>query len=192
MIKWQRLNDPAAEPITLAEAKEHLRAEDSFTEEDDLIESMISAARDYAEKYCNRSWASANFLYEFDRFPLASSPFFLLDPGITSVDSITYVDTDGDIQTIDDSTYSYNATRQIIITTAAWPTDFDTGLVVVVESGPDHSASPSPVFPNSVKMAIKLILTDFYENRAGKTDVNLYQNLAVEGLLHPYRVGLGI
>ena len=45
---------PFAEPITLSEAKEQLRLTALFTADDAYIASLISVARDQAEKYCNR------------------------------------------------------------------------------------------------------------------------------------------
>ena len=44
----------STEPVDTLEAKAQLRIEYSFTLDDAYIESLISAARDRAEKFCNR------------------------------------------------------------------------------------------------------------------------------------------
>jgi peptide/nickel transport system permease protein len=44
---------PASEPITLTEAKAHLRVD--FDDDDTLITAMIAAARGYVEEHCNRA-----------------------------------------------------------------------------------------------------------------------------------------
>ncbi|MDR1943975.1 MAG: head-tail connector protein [Synergistaceae bacterium] len=41
------------EPISLSEAKKHLRVE--FGDDDELIQGLIAAAREYAEGFMNRS-----------------------------------------------------------------------------------------------------------------------------------------
>jgi uncharacterized phage protein (predicted DNA packaging) len=41
-----------SEPISLQEAKKHLRVE--FDDDDDLIQGLITAAREYAEVFMNR------------------------------------------------------------------------------------------------------------------------------------------
>ena len=46
------------EPISPAEAKKHLRVE--FDDDDDLIEQLIRAAREYAEGFLNRRLAPAD------------------------------------------------------------------------------------------------------------------------------------
>ena len=46
---------PQVEPLTVAEAKVHLRVDDDLVEEDALIERIIKAARRYAEKETQRS-----------------------------------------------------------------------------------------------------------------------------------------
>lgn len=191
MIRLQRLSDPVTEPITVEQAREHLRNEDeAFDLEDPLIEALIGAARDYCEMYCNRSWASAEWRLTLDKVPRYGR-ICLSDPMTTAVDAVTYLDADDTEQTIPGTDYSYDSVRQLLIPGDAWPSDADT-VVIDYTAGPDHSASPAPIMPKSVIMAMKLVLTDFYENRAGKTDVRLYENQAVMSLLTPYRVSMGI
>lgn len=128
------ISPPAAEPISLEDAKLHLRV--SVTDDDSLITSLITAAREHAEVICRRAFISQQWLMTGDRFPspmvgkltefwtgqqwgLAGlggvSQFLPTDrtgygivlpiSSLRSVDSITYIDTGGVQQTLDPSTY---------------------------------------------------------------------------------------
>ena len=51
-----RVTDATVEPVTLAEAKQHLRVE--HTVDDALIASLITAARQHVDDYCEASFAA--------------------------------------------------------------------------------------------------------------------------------------
>lgn len=51
----QRTVEPATEPLTLNEVKRHLRCYDDITSEDDMISSLIVAAREWVEDFTNRA-----------------------------------------------------------------------------------------------------------------------------------------
>jgi uncharacterized phiE125 gp8 family phage protein len=82
---------PETEPITLAQAKAHLRVE--ITDDNDLIEALIVAARQLAEQRADRSMAEQGRRLILDHWP--SGPLYLPRPPIISVDAITYTDTTG-------------------------------------------------------------------------------------------------
>lgn len=50
----QRLSDPEIEPVTLAEAKRHIRAFANVTSEDDDIDMLVKVAREWVEDYTGR------------------------------------------------------------------------------------------------------------------------------------------
>ena len=52
-----RRTQPAAELVTLAEVKEQLRIDNSFTLDDSLLTGYIKTAREKCENYCNRYFA---------------------------------------------------------------------------------------------------------------------------------------
>lgn len=63
----QLISPPAEEPLSLAEAKLHLRVD--FSDEDALISALISAARQAAETITARQLVTARWKYILDAFP---------------------------------------------------------------------------------------------------------------------------
>jgi hypothetical protein len=63
----QLVSGPAVEPVTLTEAKAHLREIDST--QDALIGTLISAARLHAETVCRRAFINQQWKMTADRFP---------------------------------------------------------------------------------------------------------------------------
>ena len=83
---------PAFEPVTLAEAKLWLRIDHS--DEDSLVLELVKSARREVERFCGRQLINSTRIWRLDRFP--SSGVIRLDrPPLSSVSSITYVDTAG-------------------------------------------------------------------------------------------------
>jgi hypothetical protein len=68
--KLTRLVDAASEPLSLADAKNFLRVE--VDADDDLISSLISAARIDCETEVNRSFITTTWQLELDYFPANS------------------------------------------------------------------------------------------------------------------------
>lgn len=172
-----RLSDPVTEPVSLAEAKAHLRVD--VTDDDALITAIISAARDSAEMYCNRPWAAASFVETFDS--LVGTEIQLTATGVTAVSKVEYLDAAGAAQSI----------------TTGITLDALSGLVTLASavSGTRvkvyYSAGPATV-PASIKQALLLKIGDMYENRAAQQWQALYVNQATSSLMYPYRVRIGV
>lgn len=101
---------PYAECMTVEEAKLHLKIEEDTTEDDDLIASLLAGCRSAIEARTGanlsrmRSIMATTFQFKLNCFPgcaidLPRSP-------VLSVSSITYVDTDGNPQTLSSSYYT--------------------------------------------------------------------------------------
>lgn len=94
---------PFAEPISLAQAKRHLRVDG--TDDDTFITARISAARNYVEQYCDTQLVAATYKQVMDGFP-NSDEIWLDRPPLLDVTSIQYIDQNGTTQTLATTVYS--------------------------------------------------------------------------------------
>lgn len=96
---------PPAESITRAEAKLQLRlitdpADVSAHPDDGAVDGLIAGARRYAEHYTGRSIGSQTLEIALDDFPLCGYPIELPQGPVTSLESVTYTDVAGGMQTL--------------------------------------------------------------------------------------------
>ncbi len=126
---------PATEPVSLAEAKLHLRVETGMTDDDTLISALIVAARQVAETITRRALITQVWKLVLDQFPApgvnvgsanwygpqwGNSPgpltslradgrtgfeIFLAHDPIQTVDSVSYTDPDGNLQPLSSNQY---------------------------------------------------------------------------------------
>ena len=151
----------AAFPISLVEAKAHLKASE---DDDDLITSLITAATAYAERNTGTALAPQTWEYVEDAFP-ADEIEITLGP-IVSITSIKYLDADGVLQTIDSGDYSFDDASLTgrIVPALAWPTPQETINAVKVRF---VVGSTCPV---DVRHAILMLIGHWYDNRASVSD----------------------
>lgn len=93
---------PAVEPISLTEAKLHLRVDS--TTDDALIEGLVRSARLHIEAFTRRALGQQTWDDTRDAFP-CEGVWWLEKPQIQSITSITYLDTAGESQTWGSSNY---------------------------------------------------------------------------------------
>lgn len=185
-VTYKVTTEPTAEPITLTEAKNHLRM-DGIDADDDLINSLITAARQYCEMYCNRAFITQTITQAYDRFPDSGEVLRIAVSPVQSVTSVTYDDTDGNNQTWAASNYVVDRfTEPCEISEKNGVNYPDTvsqrnilRVIYVVGYGA-ASAVPSPM-----KQAILLMIGHFYLYRE---DTVSEKRTASERLLNMYRV----
>lgn len=179
-----RLSQPAVEPISLDDAKDHLRVD--ISDDDDLISALITAARERVENFCNRAFVSAEFavLYSGD-LPSGDAALWVPLPDVTDT-TVTYTDADGASASF--TGYTFDAERQTITPDDAWPSG--SNLRVGVTAGNEDS----PItLPGPIRSAILLYLADLYDRRtASFVDERYYENPAAVSLMMPYRVEMGV
>jgi uncharacterized phiE125 gp8 family phage protein len=158
------------EPVTLAEAKAHLRV--THTSDDALIGALITAAREDAEQITGRALAAAS--YRWASSETVSSVLRLPLWPVSAVTALTYEDADGARQTMASGDYTLDSDRSTV-TIDPLP-DFIANVSVAFDVAPD-------AVPETCKSAIKMLVEHMY---AG-TD-----RTAADRLLHLQRVNLGV
>jgi uncharacterized phiE125 gp8 family phage protein len=203
----QLITPAAEEPVSLAEAKLHLRVESA--DDDALIGSLISAARQAAETLTGRQFVTARWKLVLDSFPgpslmgvPAGLPFSL--PGhaillpkcpVQSVFAIRYLDMAGTTQTMPRVDYTADTAcepaRVTPVFGSAWPVSLPQigAVTLVFAAGYGDAAS----VPAGIKSWIKLRVGSLYAHReevallaSGKIESLSF----IDGLLDPYRVVL--
>lgn len=159
------VSPPAVEPVTLADAKEHLRVTEG--DEDDYISALVIMAREMCEEYQRRSYITAGFEFWLRAFPgreiiLPRSPLL----SVTEVSYFTSDDTetivDAAVYTVDDAT---KPGRIVLAESATWPTATlrsSKGVKIAFTAGYGPIASD---VPERMIHAIKLIVGNFFEER---------------------------
>ena len=182
------ITPPEFLPVTLQEAKDHLRVD--HADEDALIESLIMAAVDSVEGYTRRAIVTRLVDVYFDAFSaLMEMP---LSP-LKSVESITYIDADGITQTLADTEYNVYTSRTPGAIGPAygktWPSVQCQKDAITVRIQAGYGDAWNTV-PPAVRAAILLMIGHLYENREAVIVGQAVNTLplAVDALLAPYRV----
>jgi uncharacterized phiE125 gp8 family phage protein len=173
---------PTDTPVTLAEAKAQCRVEDDS--EDTLMTGLIAAATDYVEQYTGRAIMAQTWELTFDEF---ADSIALPKGPVTSVTSVNYYDINGDVQTLAASNYTVDLVSdpQWVVknSDASWPDTVDSINTVVIRFVCGYA-----VVPPSIKHAILLLISQWFDNRAAVTDKAMIAvPNAVEALLTNYR-----
>lgn len=155
----RRILDPIAEPVSLADMKLHLRVDSDY--EDDMINTLISTTRERAEDLTGRCLFYQQWVFSMDQFPRwygdgSGSTYFgqhhhprhhsmfrddnlaiILPRGpVLSVDSITWRDSSGTVNTLDPSLYNVDLLSEPArirpVYNGSWPFGiFDTNSVTI-------------------------------------------------------------
>lgn len=157
---------PEQEPVSLEDAKEHLRVEGE--DEDALIAMKLAAARSELEETIRRAIITQTWRLKLDAFPDGAGDILLPRPPLQSVTSITYVDADGATQTLATSVYEAQADEEPARVTLKygqnWPAVRDQPNAVTVTFEAGYGDSPEDV-PAPLRAWLLLRMAELYENR---------------------------
>lgn len=158
---------PTVEPVSLHEAKIWLRLD--HTAEDELVDSLIKMVREQVEER-GIAVISQTWDLRLDRFP---SVIRLPITPVEEITSISYVDSDGDTQTLAASAYTadvYSKPARIVPAYGtSWPTARSVPNAVTVRfvAGYGSGATPAEI-PERIIQAMRLALTTAYAMRGDR------------------------
>ena len=179
---------PAVEPVTVSEAKAHLRLDGSA--EDILIASLIVTSRLHVEAALGLALITQGWRLTLDRWPPGREPVrFPLRP-IAAVTSVTLYDANGDATLITSDRYLLDgqALSPRLIPNGGWtaPGRAHAGIEIEFEAGIGATAADVPA---PIRHAILLLVAHWYEHRdpleIGQAAAMI--PAAVSDLLKPYR-----
>lgn len=156
---------PATEPVSLAEAKLHLRVDGD--DEDTLIALQIAAVRQQVELEARRALVTQTLAVRLAEWPLYGR-LALPQPPLQSVTHIKYTDEDGTEHTMSSGDYVCYTDPEpghiVLKSGRTWPSaDLQAGESIVITYVAGYGA-PTAV-PARYKQAILLWLGAWYENR---------------------------
>lgn len=172
---------PAVEPVTLEEAKLHMKVD--TTEDDALISVLIAAARKVAEEYTRRAFITQTWEYSIDSLELYTR---LPRPPVQLIESVTV-----DGEAISPENYEL-IQPDMLLAKVPMRAIKPRGVVVRYKAG--YGSNSSDV-PQPIRQAILMLAAHMYENREGQAPEAKYEAQAesrlpstVAALLQPYRV----
>jgi len=186
-MAYDLITAPAVEPVTLAEARAHLRV--TATDEDWLIQAYVIASRRRAEHITNRRFITQTWDWHLDAFPgwALELPFGKLQ----SITSVKYIDTAGVQQTMDAADYLVDAKSDPGRITPAygkvWPTTRAQMNAVTIRFVCGYGLADQ--VPWEIRAAMLLMIGHLYEHREDVADFQTFPlPTGADALLSPYRI----
>lgn len=160
---------PAVLPVSLLEAKAHLRVDSS--DDDTLIGGMIAAATGYAERFMGRTLVDTTYDLVLDAFPAGRKPLIVPRPPVIAVEDIFLTDSAGD-EAAYGGAYAIDLVGgRLLAPSSGWPTGtteasirvrYRAGYVRITDESPLTTAGD---VPDDIKAAILLYLGSLYLQR---------------------------
>lgn len=157
-----RTVEPAAEPVTLVEAKAHLRV--SHNSEDELLGALIRAARDEVETSTGLALIDQSWRLTLDRLPASATALLMRHP-VKAVLSVSVFDADGGASLVDPADYALdNLSRpaRLHFQRLPAPTRSMNGIEIDFTAGFGEAGTD---VPDLLKRAILVLVAHWYEFR---------------------------
>jgi uncharacterized phiE125 gp8 family phage protein len=164
---------PTIEPVSLVEARNHLKLEATGSPpthpDDALVSSLIKTTRmhlDGRDGLLSRALITQTWELVLDKFP--DSDIRIRLAPLQSIVSVKYDDPNAVEQTVASSNYMVDITSMpgwvVPITGFAWPVPLDTINAVRIRFVAGYGAAASDV-PEPIRQAMLLLIGHWYENR---------------------------
>lgn len=155
----------AAYPVTLDDAKDHLR--EFSSDNDRYITLLIKAATSFAEAYTWRAFITQTRKLTTDYWP-SSGVIKVPKPPLQSVTAITYIDTNGDTQTWSSDEYDVDIKTEPGRVVPAYGYLYPSARsdISAIEMTYKAGYGDDPVdVPEDIRHAIKLLISHYYDIR---------------------------
>ena len=180
------LTPPAAEPLSLAEAKAFLRFETA--DDDPLIAAFISAARLHVETQTGLALVTQSWRIVLDCWP-ENGRIVVRPAPLQTLTAARVFDFDGEVRTIDAQAFVADLSTSTL-SFKPWalpmPTRIAAGIEIDIAVGFGDAASD---VPEPIRQAIRILVAHWHENRAivaGAEVAPVPSNAAA--LIAPYRM----
>lgn len=177
------------EPVTLAQLKAQCRIDTS--DDDAVLTLAIAAARAAAENYTGTAIVTQTWDQTLDAFPAAEIE--LLKPPVTSITSVSYVDTAGANQVLSAAAYRLDDSTfpgwLLPAFDAEWPETQDQANAVTIRYVTGYASEAA--VPGDMKAWILLTAAFIYAQREAMVlggKIAEIPNRFVDSLLDPYRI----
>jgi len=159
------LEGPAAEPVTLAEAKAFLKLDSG--DEDALVSTLVTAARLHVEGATGRALISQSWRLVLDRWPVSRTIRLAVGP-LIGLTAITAYDEDGEPETLPLTGVLWDATASPALVFlppgfgATNPVRARRGIEIDFTAG--YGTEPDDV-PATLRQAMLTLIAYWFENR---------------------------
>lgn len=156
-MKYAVTTAPTTEPVTLADAKIHVRTVTGDTSEDSaVLTPLLTAAREFCENITGRALAPQTI----KAYPESWGLWRLPRPPLVTVTSVKYYDGDDTEYTLDSADYQIDTVDgQILILEEPSVTLRDLNPIIV-----EYTAGYTSC-PKAIRQAMLLLIAHWYQNR---------------------------
>ena len=184
-MSWKVVTEPTVEPVSLSEAKLHLRVDGST--EDALITRLITAAREECEQHIDRSIPTQTLALVLDGFP--AGDIELPRGPVTSVTWVKYKNESGTLVTLSSAAYIVDdagiSTALRLPYGGTWPVTLLEPQAVQIQYVAGWAAN---VCPSSLKQWILLRVGSLFETREADSDRPSSESPFTQRIIDRWRV----
>lgn len=208
-MSHRRTVAPTEQPVTLADVKRQVRVD--IHDDNDYLQDIVKRATAWCENYTRRAFITQTWELKLDewwderyasisrwaswqRTRGAQMAIFVPRPPLIAVSSITYLDIDGNTDTVASTVYRVDTAsepgRITLDYNQTWPSDlrYVTNTITIT-----HTAGygARAAVPDEIKHAILMLAGHWYENRESVLLGTISKDIeySVRDILAPYQMG---